>query len=79
MGRPMYPHELSDPDFSWLINSFRENNPNCTVIESSCLPIVLIRDGAVPAPEQTIDTPPTPAAFDSEEADDGDGDVIGRK
>lgn len=46
MGRPVYPHELCDQDFTWLINSFRENNPNCVLIEVGCLPLVLIRDGA---------------------------------
>ncbi len=43
MARPIYPHELADADFSWLMNSFRENNPHCAVVESSCLPVVLIR------------------------------------
>jgi len=54
MGRPVYPHELEDPDFSWLLNSFRENNPECTVVESSCLPIVIIR--GVHAPEEVTET-----------------------
>ena len=42
MARPIYPHELADADFSWLMNSFRENNPHCAVVESSCLPVILI-------------------------------------
>jgi hypothetical protein len=42
MGRPIYSHELSDPDFSWLITSFQENNPNYSCVDSSCLPIVFI-------------------------------------
>ena len=42
MGRPVYPYELSDPDFSWLITTFRENHPSYQVVEEGCLPIVLI-------------------------------------
>ena len=44
MGRPVYPHELVDPDFSWLISSFQENNPEYSSIESSVLPVVFIKD-----------------------------------
>ena len=43
MGRPVYSHELSDPDFSWLITSFQENNPQYNLVDSSCLPIVFIQ------------------------------------
>ena len=46
MGRPVYPHELSDPDFSWLISNFQENNPEYSPIESSTLPVVFIKDDA---------------------------------
>lgn len=42
MARAIYQHELTDPDFSWLINNFRENRGNVLVVESSCLPVVLI-------------------------------------
>ncbi len=42
MVRPIYAHELCDPDFSWLLNTFRENNPEYFAIESSCLPVILI-------------------------------------
>jgi hypothetical protein len=42
MARAIYQHELSDPDFSWLINNFRETHPNVLVVESSCLPVILV-------------------------------------
>lgn len=42
MGRPIYNHELCDPDFSWLISSFKENNPNFAFIDSSGIPVVFI-------------------------------------
>ncbi|MBX7137810.1 MAG: hypothetical protein K1X83_07480 [Oligoflexia bacterium] len=42
MCRAIYPHELTDPDFSWLLNSYRENHPSYMLIEIPTLPIVLI-------------------------------------
>ena len=41
MGRAIYPHELTDADFSWLISTYRENNPSAVMIESPCLPVAL--------------------------------------
>ena len=51
MARPVYPYELSDPDMSWLVNNFKENNPNYIAVESTCLPIVLIKisDSTIPS------------------------------
>lgn len=46
MCRAIYPHELADPDFSWLINSFRENNPSYALVDVSNLPMVLIKEYA---------------------------------
>lgn len=43
MGRPLYPYELGDPDFSWLLSSFQENNPGWIMIESSNMPVVLLQ------------------------------------
>ena len=42
MVRPIYAHEMCDPDFSWLLNTFKENHPEYVAVESSCLPIVLV-------------------------------------
>ena len=33
---------MCDPDFSWLLNTFKENHPEYVAVESSCLPIVLV-------------------------------------
>ncbi|MDC0358060.1 hypothetical protein OAO01_04520 [Oligoflexia bacterium] len=44
MGRPIYPYELNDPDFSWLISNFQENFPKYSFVETSCLPVVFIED-----------------------------------
>ena len=49
MGRPIYPHELEDPDFAWLISTFRESNPNCSPVENTCLPIVFLKEEASPS------------------------------
>ena len=49
MGRPVYTYELSDPDLSWLVSNFQENNPNYILIENSCLPVSFFKgaDSAV--------------------------------
>lgn len=44
MARPLYPHELGDPDFFWLISSFREKNPTYVLLEIPSLPVVLISE-----------------------------------
>lgn len=44
MARPIYQHELKDPDFTWLISNFQENNPEYSCVQNSCLPIVFIRE-----------------------------------
>ena len=44
MGRPVFAYELDDPDFSWLINTFRESHPQFTYFEEHCLPLVFIAD-----------------------------------
>ena len=50
MARAIYPYELSDPDFSWLINSFKENNPGYSLVEIGALPMVLIKDDQMIVP-----------------------------
>jgi len=42
MARPVYPHELVDQDYQWLINSYRESHPEAILVDMSCLPAVLI-------------------------------------
>lgn len=42
MCRAVYPYELDDPDFSWLISKFREENPSFTIVEVANLPLTLI-------------------------------------
>lgn len=42
MARAIFSHELSDPDFAWLLTSFRENNPGYVLFESSTLPLILL-------------------------------------
>lgn len=56
MGRPLYPYELGDPDFSWLLMSFQENNPGWIMVESTNLPVVLIPASA--ASGLPLDIPP---------------------
>jgi hypothetical protein len=61
MGRPIYPYELADADFSWLITNFQENHPEYTLVEDSSLPIVFIGtkeafvDLVVPVEEEAVE------------------------
>ena len=61
MGRPVYPHELGDADFAWLINSFREKNAHCAIVESSCLPVVLLKEVGISVTAESGETAVTPA------------------
>ena len=45
MGRPIFPYELDDPDLTWLIENFCENNPDYVCVETGSLPVILIADG----------------------------------
>ena len=42
MARPVYPYEMSDPDFVWLLETFHENRPGYVTVQETCLPLVLI-------------------------------------
>lgn len=44
MGRPVFPHELIDPDFTWLITNYRDSHPQSVSVESTCLPVVFIAE-----------------------------------
>ena len=68
MARPIYPHELTDPDFQWLISTYKDGNPDSVVIEGTCLPVVLVRCESIPvAPEPIAVAPSDPNADPSEE------------
>jgi hypothetical protein len=43
MARPVYPYELGDPDFSWLLATFQESNPDYKIVDISCLPLILVK------------------------------------
>lgn len=43
MGRPIFPYELGDQDFSWLITTFQENHPGYVMVDSIGVPLVLIK------------------------------------
>lgn len=61
MGRPLYPYELGDPDFSWLLSSFQENNPGWVMVESTNLPVVLVQSTTAPL---GLPSAPPPAVRD---------------
>ena len=44
MARSVYPFELQDEDFSWLINNYLEENPNCFTLEVDGCPVILLSE-----------------------------------
>jgi hypothetical protein len=42
MARAVYLYELTDPDFSWLVNSFRDHHPEYIFVEQDSLPVLFI-------------------------------------
>lgn len=42
MVRPVYSHELIDPDFAWLLSTFAEEHPGYIVIENPGSPVVMV-------------------------------------
>jgi len=42
MGRPVYPYELADPDFAWLLNHFQDTRPHYMAVQDVGLPVVMV-------------------------------------
>jgi hypothetical protein len=42
MARAVFPHEITDPDFQWLINTYCEAHPMALRLDTSCMPVVII-------------------------------------
>lgn len=42
MARGIFPHEITDPDFQWLIKNYCESSSPVAVVDSGCLPIILV-------------------------------------
>ena len=42
MARGIFPHEITDPDFQWLIKSYCETKGPVAVVDSGCLPLVMV-------------------------------------
>ena len=42
MARAIFPHEVMDPDFQWLIKNYCESGAPVAVVDSGCLPLVMI-------------------------------------
>lgn len=43
MVRPVYSHELTDPDFAWLITSFNEEFPGYILVDNPGSAVVFIK------------------------------------
>jgi hypothetical protein len=42
MARGILPHEITDPDFQWLIKNYCESKGPVAVVDSGCLPLVMV-------------------------------------
>lgn len=42
MARGIFPHEITDPDFQWLIKNYCETRGPVAVVDSGCLPLVMV-------------------------------------
>jgi len=61
MARPIYSHEVLDPDFQWLLQNYTENHPNAVLLDSTCLPVVIVLGDEKTAAARvaaTADSPP---------------------
>jgi hypothetical protein len=74
MARPVYPYELDDPDFSWLISRFREEHPEYLLLDVVTLPLILIKVPEVTAPG-FVPALPMPTGQEESLADLEDGDL----
>lgn len=56
MARGIFPHEVTDPDFQWLIKNYCETRGPVAVVDSGCLPLVmvLLDENAKVIPNQDI-------------------------
>jgi hypothetical protein len=71
MDRAVYQHELTDPDFAWLLKTFQESNPDYYFATSTYQPITLIRaEPGTVAPALLITAPDFDACDDEELMED---------
>jgi hypothetical protein len=73
MGRSVYPYELDDPDFAWLISRFREDHPEYAMLDVSTLPLTMIKIPEILAASY-IQALPLPAGFEDSLQDQEEGD-----
>lgn len=69
MARAVYPHEITDPDFQWLLNNYCESHPGAFKLDMGSLPVVILagnETAAIPEavfqPDEPLALPPDPKA-----------------
>jgi len=67
----VYPYELGDPDFSWLLSTFQEAHPDYKMIDGGNMPLVLV---AFPD-SRGLDLSSTPTPQPTDVADGEDVDL----
>ena len=70
MARPVYPYELGDPDFSWLLATFQEANPDFKLVDVSCLPLTMVKIKGATLSENSTDSELDHLAEQTSENDD---------
>ena len=74
MARPVFPYELDDPDFSWLMSRFREEHPEYVLLDQVTLPLRLIKipEMVMPGFAPALPMPPN---YDDASSEHEEGDL----
>jgi hypothetical protein len=70
MGRPVFPYELADTDFCWLVANFQDRNPTYTSVETAALPVVFIKFLEEELQKATISDVPSEALSEEQFGED---------
>lgn len=47
MARTVYPYELQDEDFTWLLNNYLEENPSSFTMQVQGCPVIILSDCSI--------------------------------
>lgn len=74
MARAVYSHEMGDPDFEWLMATYRERFPRGIEVSQPGMPFIIVSlEGVdVPPPLQAMLAPPPSSLAEGPGSDDKD-------
>jgi hypothetical protein len=67
MARAVYAHELSDPDFEWLLSNYRERCDRLVQVDGQGMPVTFLNLEGIPIPKPAspyLIPPPAQAVLD---------------